>query len=739
MTDIPPTAELRSNLPEYSVGEISALLKRTVEQNFSYVRVRGEISGFKRHSSGHCYLALKDEDAVLDAVIWRMTAVRLGLKPEDGMEVICAGKLTTYPGRSKYQLVIESVELAGIGALLKLLEERKKKLEAEGLFAEARKKKLPYLPEVIGVITSPTGAVIRDILHRLSDRFPRRVLVWPVAVQGEGAATQVAAAIEGFNALIPGGPVPRPDLLIVARGGGSLEDLMAFNEEIVVRAAAASRIPLISAVGHETDTTLIDFASDRRAPTPTAAAEMAVPVRLELIAEIAAKSVRLANGLARGLNERRTHLAGLARGLPDPVSLIGMAAQKLDDRAERLRLGLTQLLRLRHERLKTAAAQLRPRLLETELAQLRKRLDELLPRLGDATGRFIKRQVGLVDSAGARLLSFYRALEQQLERGYAIIRAKGHIVTAADQVAPGAALVIEFHDGTVLAKAEGSSRKRKTESTTQGKLLGLALLLALGISGNANAGTLALDGAPEQGGLVRGKVDPGAQVTLDGKALRVAPDGKFIFGFGRDAPAKAVLDVAFADGSRTHRDLAVAPRQWDIRRLEGLPPEQVTPDPVLVARINRETQKATEARATDSDALFFETPLLWPAHGRISGVYGSQSILNGAPRAPHYGVDVAAPPGSPVIAAASGTVTLAEPDFFLTGKTIIIDHGYGLSTTYMHLSSLAVRVGDKVAARDVIGAVGATGRVTGPHLDWRVNWYQVRLDPQRVAGPMPAD
>src|SRR5690348_1592452 len=248
-----------------------------------------------------------------------MTAQRLGLKPEDGMEVVCTGKLTTYPGRSKYQLVIESVELAGIGALLKLLDDRKKKLEAEGLFAESRKKKLPFLPETIGVVTSPTGAVIRDILHRLTDRFPRHVLVWPVIVQGEGAAEQVAAAIEGFNRLKPGGAVPRPDLLIVARGGGSLEDLMAFNEEIVVRAAAASAIPLISAVGHETDTTLIDYASDRRAPTPTAAAEMAVPVRMELMAELAAKGGRLKGGLARLFGDRRIRLEGLARGLPDPV------------------------------------------------------------------------------------------------------------------------------------------------------------------------------------------------------------------------------------------------------------------------------------------------------------------------------------------------------------------------------------------------------------------------------------
>src|SRR5437588_10165264 len=266
MAEIPSATQTaaaapRANLPEYTVSELSSALKRRIEESFSYVRVRGEISGFKRHSSGHCYLALKDADAVLDAVCWRQTAMRLGLKPEDGMEVVCTGRLTTFPGRSKYQLVIDTMELAGVGALLKLLEERKKRLAAEGLFAVERKKKLPFLPEVIGIVTSPSGAVIRDILHRLADRFPRRVLLWPVAVQGEGAAAQIAAAIQGFNRLAAGGPVSRPDLLIIARGGGSLEDLMPFNEEIVVRAAAASVIPLISAVGHETDTTLTEQAS----------------------------------------------------------------------------------------------------------------------------------------------------------------------------------------------------------------------------------------------------------------------------------------------------------------------------------------------------------------------------------------------------------------------------------------------------------------------------------------------
>ena len=307
----------RVNQPEYTVSELSLALKRAIEDGFGFVRVRGEVSGWKRHASGHCYFALKDSDAVLDAVCWRGTASRLDIRPEDGMEIICSGKLTTYAGRSKYQLVVERIELAGIGALLKMLEERRRRLMAEGLFAAERKKKLPFLPEVIGIVTSPTGAVIRDILHRLADRFPRRVLLWPVAVQGEGAAAQIAAAIEGFNRIeAAGGAVPRPDLLIVARGGGSIEDLMAFNEEIVVRAAAASLIPLISAVGHETDTTLIDHASDRRAPTPTAAAEMAVPVRLDLIGELGGRAARLAGGLSRLLTESRLHLRGWRAACP---------------------------------------------------------------------------------------------------------------------------------------------------------------------------------------------------------------------------------------------------------------------------------------------------------------------------------------------------------------------------------------------------------------------------------------
>src|SRR5581483_8286293 len=316
-----PAGNPSGNLGEISVSELAQAIKRTLEGRFDRVRVRGEISGFKRAASGHLYMMLKDEQAAIKAVCWRTTALRLGLAIEDGMEVIATGRITSYAERSEYQLVIDRIELAGVGALLKMIEDRRKKLAAEGLFDAARKRKLPMLPAVIGVVTSPSGAVIRDILHRLRDRFPRRVLVWPVAVQGEDAARQVAAAIRGFNALKPGGAVPRPDLLIVARGGGSIEDLMPFNEEAVIRAAAEIRIPLISAVGHETDHTLIDFASDRRAPTPTAAAEMAVPVRSDLLNEMHHCAQRLFGAFARRMNEWRFTVEGRGRGLPDSQRL----------------------------------------------------------------------------------------------------------------------------------------------------------------------------------------------------------------------------------------------------------------------------------------------------------------------------------------------------------------------------------------------------------------------------------
>ncbi len=436
-----------SNLPEFTVTEISAALKRTVEDVYGHVRVRGEISRPSRPGSGHVYFTLKDDSAVLDAVCWRGTASRLSVQPEEGMEVIATGRLTTFAGRSKYQIVVEALELAGEGALLKLLEERRRKLAAEGLFAEERKRPLPFLPEVIGVVTSPTGAVIRDILHRLADRFPRHVLVWPVLVQGDGAAEQVAGAIAGLNGLKAGGPVPRPDLLIVARGGGSLEDLMAFNEEIVVRAAAASAIPLISAVGHETDTTLIDFAADRRAPTPTAAAEMAVPVRAELAATVLDLERRTVAGMARLVEERRVRVEGLGRGLGDPMRLMEGAAQRLDDRAERLLRALPLLVERRQGQLAEAAARLRhPGQQVTDAAR---QVGQFAERLGVAASR-------AVTEAETRLRSVSKLLESYsyqdvLRRGYALVRdAAGAPVTDPSLLAMGDDIQVEFHERATI-------------------------------------------------------------------------------------------------------------------------------------------------------------------------------------------------------------------------------------------------------------------------------------------------
>ena len=355
MENVDPAAG-PSNVPEFTVSELSFALKREIETAFPRVRVRGEISQPSFPRSGHCYFRLKDENAVLDGVAWKTTIPRLGLKIEEGMEVIATGKLTTYAGSSRYQIIVDRLELAGEGALLKLLEDRRKRLQAEGLFDLDRKRPLPFLPEVVGVVTSPSGAVIRDILHRLADRFPRHVLVWPVAVQGEKAAAEVAAAIAGFNRLPEQGPVPRPDILIVARGGGSLEDLWAFNEEIVVRAAAASTIPLISAVGHETDTTLIDFVSDRRAPTPSAAAEMAVPVRADLMAQTLDFGKRTMACMNRVLREANLAVTGLARGLGDPLRLIEERQQRLDVSGERLALATRQLVERRGHALAAGAA-----------------------------------------------------------------------------------------------------------------------------------------------------------------------------------------------------------------------------------------------------------------------------------------------------------------------------------------------------------------------------------------------
>ena len=463
------------NVPILSVGELSSALRRSVEGAFGRVRVRGEVSGAKRPGSGHLYLSLKDENAVLDGVCWKGTVARLGFLPEDGMEVIATGKLTTYQARSRYQIVIDSLELAGEGALLKLLDDRRRKLAAEGLFDAGLKRRLPYVPDVIGVITSPTGAVIRDILHRLSDRFPRRVIVWPVLVQGEGAAEQVAAAVRGFNRLGLPDSVPRPDLLIVARGGGSLEDLWAFNEEAVVRAVAASDIPVISAVGHETDTTLVDFAADVRAPTPTAAAEMAVPVRIELLAQVMNDASRLAAALSRLLAERRMRLAGLVRGLPRLDRVVAYAMQRLDDWSERLGQSLAAGVQSRRMRLMEVASQ---------VPNPRHRLQLARQRLEAGGGDLARAPRAIVRDRRRGLAELSRLMESfshanVLARGFALVCDRtGKTVLSAASVGAGQELAIEFADGKVKALAMGDAkmpvrkkRPRAADDPDQGSLL----------------------------------------------------------------------------------------------------------------------------------------------------------------------------------------------------------------------------------------------------------------------------
>ena len=439
-------APAKPNLPEFSVSEIAGLLKRTVEDAFPFVRVRGEVSGLKFASSGHVYFDLKDDKAVLNAIIWKQTARLLKLRPEQGLEVVCTGRITTYPGSSRYQIVVEQIELAGRGALMALLEERKKKLAAEGLFDPARKKNLPFLPEVIGVVTSPTGAVIRDIMHRLNDRFPRRVLLWPVPVQGERAAAEVAAAIAGFNAFAPGGRLPRPDVLIVARGGGSIEDLMAFNEEIVVRAAAQSAIALISADGHETDTTLTDHAADRRAPTPTAAAEMAVPVLRELSATLDEYRLRLGKCAHRPLTLGRERLDARLLRIPRPETLVAQKAQKLDDAAERLRRGLADRAAMARHLLQDDRHRLSAPLLQANLRNAAQRL--------------------------AALERVMRSLDPDsvLQRGYArVTDAAGRTLTTAADAGKEPALTLRFRDGRLDVTPNTAARKRSTAPKTAGE------------------------------------------------------------------------------------------------------------------------------------------------------------------------------------------------------------------------------------------------------------------------------
>jgi exodeoxyribonuclease VII large subunit len=506
MDDVPTLA---GNIPEFSVGEISGAIKRTLEGAFGRIRVRGEVTETRPYASGHIYFSLKEEKFKLACVAWKSVVSRLGLQPENGVEVIATGKLTGYGDRSSYQLSVDRLEYAGVGAMLARIEALRLLLAAEGLFDAARRRPLPVLPRVVGVITSESGAVLHDIRTTIERRFPRRVLLWPVAVQGEGAAAQIAAAIAGFGAMAADGDPPRPDVLIVARGGGSLEDLMAFNDEAVVRAAAACPIPLISAVGHETDTTLIDHAADRRAPTPTAAAELAVPSRVDLAAGLARLDGSLQSCVGAALRHRRAELDHAVRGLPDLPGLVGTARQRLDDRAERLALALPNLLLarraalaraeralpdpagiLRHARQELAGVAARlPAAMPQTLAQRRHALAlagtqlaaglrhavarqaaaaaRVLPLLSEAALRGRLREARMrLDGAAARLETV--SPNAVLARGYAaVFDATGAPLTSAAAVQPGSDLRIAFADGRVSARAAG----RRSPPTRQGSLL----------------------------------------------------------------------------------------------------------------------------------------------------------------------------------------------------------------------------------------------------------------------------
>jgi exodeoxyribonuclease VII large subunit len=464
----PPAAEAQgaSNAPELSVSQLASALKRTLEEAYGFVRVRGELGRVVLAKSGHMYFDIKDENAVINTVMWKGQASRLGFKAEEGLEVVAEGKISTYPGRSSYQLICDKLRPAGVGALMQLLEERRKKLAAEGLFDEARKKPIPYLPSVIGVVTSPTGAVIRDILHRVRERFPVRVLIWPSLVQGEKAAEQIEAGIRGFNALKPGGPVPRPDVIIVARGGGSIEDLWPFNEERVVRAAADSEIPLISAVGHETDTTLIDHAADLRAPTPTGAAERAVPVRMELIAEVEGYGARLSRSLVRRLERGRLQLSSLTGRLPRLDALLQKPRQRLDLASQRFGGALGAMLGRKRATLLERSGGLRPAALSRDIARKRREVETLSRRLAPAMVRRLGEGRRELDAAARMLESLSH--EGVLKRGFALVTsAEGKLVRASASLTPGDLMSLRFADGAAPVRVEDGAGQAAARPATR--------------------------------------------------------------------------------------------------------------------------------------------------------------------------------------------------------------------------------------------------------------------------------
>ncbi|EJF82899.1 exodeoxyribonuclease VII large subunit [Candidatus Bartonella washoeensis] len=464
-----------TNVAEFSVSEIAGALKRVVEEKFAYVRVRGEISGYRgAHASGHAYFALKDDRARLEAVIWRGVMEKLKFPPEEGMEVIAVGKLTTYLGSSKYQIVIEALEPTGVGALMTLLENRKKKLADEGLFDEAKKKPLPYMPQIIGVITSPTGAVIRDIIHRISDRFPLHILVWPVRVQGETSGREVAAALEGFNALPLGGLIPKPDLIIVARGGGSLEDLWGFNDEAVVRAVYASALPVISAVGHETDWTLIDYVADWRAPTPTGAAEMAVPVKLDLEVQVASLGARLRTGLARYFDFHRQKLRATLRALPTADQIFALPRRSFDEISSRLQRALCVSYDKKRFSFYALSIRLSPRLLNTEKAQ--HNMKEYTARLHRAFVRNVEKQRAQIEVAFRLLRS--TSYQNILERGFVLaLGQENKPIKRLVQFPESGQVNLRFFDGEIsvsthdhVLNRSSKSKRVKSKQDDQGML-----------------------------------------------------------------------------------------------------------------------------------------------------------------------------------------------------------------------------------------------------------------------------
>ena len=446
MSDLIDSPGQGENAPEFSVSELSSVLKKMIEGEFSNVRIRGEVGRVSRPASGHLYFDLKDDKSVIASVTWRGQASKLATQPEEGLEVVATGKITTFAGQSRYQMIVSEMSVAGIGALMAQLEKRKKKLEAEGLFDTNIKKEIPYLPEIIGVVTSPSGAVIRDILHRLSDRFPRKVLLWPVSVQGESCAPDVTAAINGFNKLTPGGAMPRPELIIVARGGGSIEDLWGFNEESVVRAAFESEIPLISAVGHETDTTLIDLASDLRAPTPTAAAEYAVPVRADLMGWLSSMEERRVRSLTSNLEIKRQRLKDLSRGLPTPADLVAMAAQRLDAVSDRLPRALSAVSNNKKTLLLQTSAGLMGRLLQNKLIERTKEMNRFVKSIEANIRLIIQRNQSSLD--GLERIRQTLGYEATLRRGYTVVRNKdGKLITRLKEAEVNKELEIEFYDG----------------------------------------------------------------------------------------------------------------------------------------------------------------------------------------------------------------------------------------------------------------------------------------------------